>query len=200
MAMKKIFVLLLLCIYWFLGCSAQKTVIVLLPDPDGHFGELEIRNKKGSSSINRAGYSVSVSSGKAPKPSVMMAEKEIRRVFADALAAEPPPPAKFILYFLWDSTDLTPESRSSIKEIIAEIENRSSTDIQVTGHTDRSGTKEFNLVLSRRRAEKVRDRLVAEGVALETISMAFHGEENPLIQTAENVPEPRNRRVEVIVR
>jgi len=200
MAMKKQFVLLLLCIFWFWGCSAQKTVIVLLPDPDGHFGELEISNKKGASSINRAGYSVSVSSGKAPKPAVMMAEKEISRIFAGALAAEPAPPARYILYFLHNSTELTPDSRSSIKEIIAEIKKRASTDIQVTGHTDRSGAKEFNLVLSRRRAEKVRDLLVAEGIALETISMAFHGEENPLIQTAENVPEPRNRRVEVIVR
>jgi outer membrane protein OmpA-like peptidoglycan-associated protein len=46
----------------------------------------------------------------------------------------------------------------------------------------------------------VRDLLIAEGIAPATIRLAFHGEGNPLIQTADNVPEPRNRRVEVIVR
>lgn len=68
------------------------------------------------------------------------------------------------------------------------------------GHTDRSGAKEFNMALSRRRAQRVRDLLVAEGIAPAAIRLAFHGEGNPLIPTADNVPEPRNRRVEVIVR
>ena len=49
--------------------------------------------------------------------------------------------------------------------MIAEIEKRASTDIDVIGHTDRSGAKEFNMALSRRRAERVRDLLVAEGIA-----------------------------------
>ena len=87
-----------------------------------------------------------------------------------------------------------------IKEIITEIDKRASSDIEVIGHTDRSGTDDFNMQLSRNRAEKVRDLLLAASIAHETIRVAFHGEGNPLVHTADNVPEPLNRRVEVIVR
>ena len=200
MAGKKTFVLLLLSVLWIGGCATGKTVVVLLPDPDGHAGKIEVSNKDGTRDINQAGYAVSVSSGNAPQPAGKMSEKEIKHIFAKALAVEPAPPAKYILYFFLDSIELKPDSRASTKEIISEIEKRASTDIEVIGHTDRSGDAEFNMALSRRRAESVRDVLVAAGYAPATIRMAFHGEGNPLIQTADNVHEPLNRRVEVIVR
>lgn len=185
---------------WIVGCATGKTVVVLLPDPDGQVGEIEISNKEGTRNINQVGYAVSVTSGNAPQPAVKMSEKEIKRIFAKALVAEPAPPARYILYFFWDSIELKPDSRETIKEIITEIEKRVSSDIEVIGHTDRSGTDEFNMELSRRRAERVRNLLVAADIAPAAIRAAFHGEGNPLIQTVDNVSEPRNRRVEVIVR
>jgi len=191
---------LLLSALWLGGCANGNTVVVLLPDPDGHAGEVEVSNKDGTRSINEAGYAVSVSSGNAPQPAVKMSETEINDIFAQALAVEPPPPEKYILYFFLDSIELKPDSRASMKAIISEIEKRASTDIEVIGHTDRSGDEEFNMALSRRRAESVRDLLVAAGIAPAAIRTAFHGEGNPLIQTADNVHEPLNRRVEVIVR
>lgn len=190
----------MLSAFWLGGCASGNTVVVLLPDPDGHAGEVEVSNKDGTRSINEAGYAVSVSSGNAPQPAVKMSEKEFNDIFAQALAVEPPPPAKYILYFFLDSIELKPDSRASMKAIISEIEKRASTDIEVIGHTDRSGDEEFNMALSRRRAESVREVLVAAGYAPTAIRMAFHGEGNPLIQTADNVHEPLNRRVEVIVR
>jgi outer membrane protein OmpA-like peptidoglycan-associated protein len=201
MAANKTFILLLLFgAVWIVGCATGKTVVVLLPDPDGQAGEIEISNKDGTSSITQAGYAVSVTSGNAPQPAAKMSENEIKRIFAKALVATPAPPAKYILYFFWDSIELIPDSRAAIKEIITEIEKRASTDIEVSGHTDRSGTDEFNMDLSRRRAEKVRDLLVAANIAPAAIRVAFYGEGVPLIQTADNVLEPRNRRVEVTVR
>jgi outer membrane protein OmpA-like peptidoglycan-associated protein len=177
-----------------------KTVLVLLPDPDGHVGEIQIRNKHGSRIINQAGYAVSVSSGNAPQPPVIMPEEEVKQIFADALDAVPLPSTRFILYFVWESTELKPNSRATIKEIIDEIRKRASTEISVSGHTDRAGSNEFNIALSRKRAEYVRDLLIAEGIAPEAISVASHGEGNPIIKTPDNVREPRNRRVEVIIR
>ena len=88
---------------WLGGCATGKTVVVLLPDPDGHAGEVEVSNKDGTRSINEAGYAVSVSSGNAPQPAGKMSEKEIKHIFAKALAVEPAPPAKYILYFFLDS-------------------------------------------------------------------------------------------------
>ena len=190
----------MLSVLWLGGCATGKTVVVLLPDSDGHAGEVEISNKDGTRNINQAGDAVSVSSDNAPQPAGKMSEKEIKHIFAKALAVEPAQPAKYMLYFFLDSIELKPDSRASMKAIISEIEKRASTDIEVIGHTDRSGDEEFNMALSRRRAESVRDLLVAAGIAPAAIRMAFHGEGNPLIQTADNVHEPLNRRVEVIVR
>jgi len=197
---KKFFILLLLGALWITGCATGKTVVVLLPDPDGQVGEIEISNKDGTTNIDQVGHAVTVTSGNAPQPAVKMSEKEIKRIFAKALVAEPAPPARYILYFFWDSTRLKPDSRVAIKEIITEIEKRVSNDIEVIGHTDRSGTDEFNMALSRRRAERVRDLLVVADIAPAAIRVTFHGEGNPLIPTIDNLLEPRNRRVEVIVR
>jgi outer membrane protein OmpA-like peptidoglycan-associated protein len=200
MAAKKALVLLMLSALWLGGCATGKTVVVLLPDPDGQAGEIEVSNKEGTTSLNQAGYAVSVSRGNAPQPAARMSEKEIKHIFAKALAVEPDAPAKYILYFFLDSIELKPDSRASMKEIIAEIEKRASSDVEVIGHTDRSGDAEFNMTLSRKRAEKVRNLLIAAGIAPAAIRVTFHGEGNPLIQTADNVHEPLNRRVEVIVR
>ncbi len=192
--------LLLLVVFVINGCATGKTVLVLLPDADGKVGSIEISNKYGSKTIDQTGYAISVSSNKAPPTPIIMPAEEVKRIFAEALVAEPLPPAKHILYFFWDSSNLRPDSLSVMQEIIVEIKKRVSTDISVNGHTDRSGLNEFNLGLSRRRAKKVRDLLVAGGVSPEAISVASHGEGNPLIKTADNVPELRNRRVEVIIR
>jgi outer membrane protein OmpA-like peptidoglycan-associated protein len=200
MTKSKSFIFLLLGALWIVGCATGKTVVVLLPEPDGQVGEVEISNKDGTSNITQAGYAVSVTRDNAPQPAVKMSENEVRSIFAKALVAEPAPPAKYILNFFWDSTELKPDSRKTIKEIITEIEKRASSDIEVVGHTDRSGADEFNMTLSRERAERVRDLLVAANIAPATIRVGFHGEGNPLILTADNVPESRNRRVEVIVR
>ena len=197
---KKTIILLLLSAFWLGGCASGNTVVVLLPDPDGHAGEVEVSNKDGTRSINEAGYAVSVSSGNAPQPAVKMSEKEFNDIFAQALAVEPSYPSALRDLGLLDSIELKPDSRASMKAIISEIEKRASTDIEVIGHTDRSGDEEFNMALSRRRAERVRNLLVAAGIAPAAIRVAFHGEGNPLIQTADNVHEPLNRRVEVIVR
>jgi len=200
MKKNKASILLLLGALWIVGCATGKTLVVLLPDPDGQVGEIEISNKDGTRNINKAGYAVAVTKDNAPQPPVKMSDNEINSIFAKALVAEPAPPAKYILYFFWDSSQLKPDSLVTIGEIITEIEQRASSDIEVIGHTDRSGTDKFNMGLSRRRAERVRGLLVAANVAPAAIKIAFHGEGNPLIQTVDNMPEPLNRRVEVIVR
>jgi len=200
MIKNKSIIFLLLGAFLITGCATGKTVVVLLPDPDGKVGQAEISNKEGTSKVTQAGYAVSVSNDSAPQPPVEVSENEVKSIFAKAMVAEPVPPAKYILYFFWNSTELKPDSRKAIKGIIIEIEKRASSDIEVIGHTDRSGADEFNMTLSRKRAVKVRELLVAANVAPAAIIVGFHGEGNPLITTVDNVPEPRNRRVEVIVR
>jgi outer membrane protein OmpA-like peptidoglycan-associated protein len=69
----------------------------------------------------------------------------------------------------------------------------------VVGRTDRTGSADLNLRLSRRRAEAVRTALVARGVPAERIRVEAVGEGNPLVGTADGVAEPLNRSAEVII-
>ena len=68
-----------------------------------------------------------------------------------------------------------------------------------TGHTDKSGPDSYNMALSLRRANTVKDALVREGVPATAISVIGKGETQPLVQTADGVREPQNRRVEIVI-
>jgi outer membrane protein OmpA-like peptidoglycan-associated protein len=68
------------------------------------------------------------------------------------------------------------------------------------GHTDTEGTRKMNQQLGMERAMEIKKLLVAQGIDPRIIEVTSHGEGNPLIKTPDDVPEPRNRRVEVILR
>lgn len=70
--------------------------------------------------------------------------------------------------------------------------------VVITGHTDRVGSATSNLELSRRRAEAVRDALVARGVPGNLLSVHGAGEADPFVPTADGAAEPQNRRVDII--
>ena len=185
----------------FTGCCPRRTTVVLVPDPDGHIGKVEIQTKGGEQILSESGQAVVVKNEKDPPPSpTVFDEQKIRSIFGKALDAEPPVPEKFILYFKIDSTELLADSTPLIPEIIACIHQRNSFDISINGHSDRVGSDEHNLSLSAQRTDHIRDLLIKEGIDEKYITMTSHGEGNPLIPTEDGVSEPRNRRVEVIVR
>ncbi len=67
----------------------------------------------------------------------------------------------------------------------------------IAGYTDLSGTQQYNLALSKRRADTVKSALVKDGVPASAIDAKWFGEENPRVPTANGVREPQNRRVEI---
>jgi outer membrane protein OmpA-like peptidoglycan-associated protein len=83
---------------------------------------------------------------------------------------------------------------------MAAIILRESRDIGIHGHSDRTGSAEKNLDLSLRRAVAVENILLQHGINRGYLEVRSHGEGNPLVPTADGVDEPRNRRVEVVVR
>jgi outer membrane protein OmpA-like peptidoglycan-associated protein len=127
-------------------------------------------------------------------------EQEARQAFGAALEAQPGRPTSFVVYFLEGRDELTPDSRAVLPRILDEIARRPAPEIVVIGHTDRVGAVPYNDVLSLRRAERVRDELVKVGIAADRIRVEGRGEREPLVPTADEVPEPRNRRVEIDVR
>ena len=84
--------------------------------------------------------------------------------------------------------------------MFAEIASRPVPDVLVIGHTDTVGSDAVNDALSRQRAEVVRKALIARGIAAENIVVVGRGKREPIVPTADGVAEPRNRRVEIIVR
>lgn len=197
--MLRLILILMTCLF-MAGC-AQKTTFVLLPDPGGKVGKIMISNQRGTRTLDQARqYLVVRSKTDSPDKVSTMDEAEIMAIFGRALGIQPLPPAKFLLYFEPESFQPLPASESEIPKILQAIKDRHSMDISVNGHTDLKGKDDYNYTLSFLRAQHVRSMLEEQGVAPSTISTTSHGSNNPLVPTADNVPEPRNRRVEVIVR
>lgn len=176
-------------------------MVVLLPDPDGKVGRVVVSNKGGTQVLKNAGHMVEVpDADKAPLPPVAMDAGQIGRNFGEAMSLVPPPPIHFILYFKTDTTELTEESRKLLAQVLPTTVERRSTDVSVVGHTDTTGTREYNCNLGMERALLIKKILVSLGSDPAYIEVTSHGEGNPLVKTADEVPEPRNRRVEVVVR
>lgn len=173
----------------------------MIPDPDGNVGQLVVANESGQRVLSEANQSVQVKDRNSPPGEVTkLNPDEIRSVFADALAAQPPQPARFILYFVNDSTELVRESKSLVPQVVQTIRKRGSVDIVISGHTDTVATKTHNYALGLKRAKALYNILLANGVAADSISVTSHGEGNPLVKTADNVAEPKNRRVELVIK
>ncbi len=187
--------------FWLTACSTPRNVFVLLPEEDGSVGKITVSNAQGTQSLSKPWQATGMNSAKqAPIKPQQMDPTTVKAIFKDALAAQPLPPERFILYFKADSTDLTQDSQKLIPEVLQTIHERQSTDTSVIGHTDTSGAASYNLQLSRQRAEIIGRILSARGVAPDILEISSHGEGNPLVPTGDNVFEPRNRRVEITVR
>ncbi len=200
--MQRLLLSLLICLF-VAGCCPKnkKGTFVLLPDPDGKVGKISVVNEQGSQTLDQEGQSVQVSSKTAaPGDIKIMDEERIRSLFGKVLDIQPLLPAKFQLYFEFDSTQLKPESLKEIDKLVQAALDRKSMDISVNGHTDKSGDTAYNYQLSLQRAMLVQKLMVEKGIDIQLILTTSHGEGNPLVPTADNVQEPRNRRVEVIIR
>jgi outer membrane protein OmpA-like peptidoglycan-associated protein len=183
------------------ACSRDRCVVVLLPQPDGSTSQLLVSNQGGSRLLQEPNLATGIQSAKsAPSSPEPMDDQRIQKIFGDALMALPPPPIHFILYFKTDTTELTDESRKILSKVLPAIADHESTDVSVVGHTDRVGTRDYNFHLALDRAILVQKILLSLGINPKFIEVTSHGEDNPLIQTEDEVPEPKNRRVEVVVR
>lgn len=129
-----------------------------------------------------------------------MSEEDVKRLFGDALAALPPAPRDFTLHFQFESDALTEESTALVPEILRTVKELSVPEVVAVGHSDTMGDPRANLALGLKRAISVRDILIEAGLAPSTIEVTSHGEADLLVKTPDNIPEPRNRRVEITVR
>jgi len=177
------------------------TIIVLLPDADGSVGQVTITNASGTQVLSQ-GRQASAIQGttEAPSAPFVITENEVKEKFGKTLAALPPEPVRFILYFRLDSEDLTPESQALLPDFFRAVRERAPADVSIVGHTDTIADREYNYRLGLRRANRVADLLVVQGIDRRTLDIDSHGKDDLLVKTGDQVPEPRNRRVEITVR
>jgi OOP family OmpA-OmpF porin len=119
-------------------------------------------------------------------------------------AAPPPPPPQpqatsFMVFFDWDRSNLSQQALATIGQAAAAFKQKGSARITATGHTDTSGPADYNMALSLRRANAVKDALVRNGVPATAIAVIGRGEQGLLVPTPDGVREPQNRRVEIVL-
>jgi len=114
--------------------------------------------------------------------------------------ATPAPARTYLVFFDWDKADLTDRARQIIADAAQASTHVQTTQIEVDGHADLSGTPQYNQGLSMRRARAVGAELVKDGVPQNVIMIQAFGDTRPLVPTARGVREPQNRRVEIILK
>jgi outer membrane protein OmpA-like peptidoglycan-associated protein len=174
--------------------------VVLLPDEDGTTGRAHVSNEFGGVDLLAARQATVATSAGQPSPIRVMDAAEVTRVFGAALAAMPPAPRRFTLRFRFDSDELTDESRAMLPVILNAVKAYPLPEVAVVGHTDTLGDAKANVALGLKRAMSVERLLVLEGLDASIVAVSSHGEAELDVRTPNNTAEPRNRRVEIVVR
>jgi outer membrane protein OmpA-like peptidoglycan-associated protein len=188
-----------------LACTPHKSIFVLIPDPGGKVGRITVSNETGAVTLTTAGATAEIADGKiTPHVQKSISPEAIDATFHDAIKSYPRSSVRYTLYFKHGISELTESSQRSLTQIVnrinAAINDCHGCDILVVGHTDTNGSDAFNEKLGLARAKKMAEKLIDLGIPPDRTGVMSHGEKNLFISTADSVPEPRNRRVEVIVR
>lgn len=104
------------------------------------------------------------------------------------------PAQEFIVYFAWDRSELNADGQRVLDEAVAQARQCNVNGVVISGFTDTSGSPTYNLALSQRRANIVRDGLVSRGIGTDFISTEAAGESRLSKPTGDGVREPLNRR------
>jgi outer membrane protein OmpA-like peptidoglycan-associated protein len=186
------------CALLLAGCARQALFVVLPNEEGGGVGAITVDDGASRTTLNQPFASAESRAGKAAP--VAEERGNISVIFRNALLAQPVLPHRFRLYFIFGGDDLTPESVAAYRAVFDDIKQRAAYEVEVIGHTDTVGTPAYNQALSRARAAAMRDRLGRDGLDTGAISIAGRGKLDLLVPTADQTPEPRNRRVEILVR
>ncbi|MEX3947738.1 OmpA family protein [Paraburkholderia sp. EG287B] len=180
------------------ACSTPDK-ITLLPNPDGSVGNVIVHSGSKTQVIDKAYTRADVSKGGAIEQTAGN-KAAVETQYGDLLAAEPPRPRTFTINFVFDSaTQLAPESTATVAELKKVLASWPAPHLTVVGHTDMAGSQEFNDRLSMRRAQSVASFLVKSGIPAQQIEVAGRGKREPLVHTADGVPNQANRRAVITV-
>ena len=156
-----------------------------------------------SPTLNWTAYGTNIN-GSYPNNNFSVMASLQYKLGAPAVPPPPPPapavaPPSFMVFFDWDRANLSQQALNTIRQAADAYKAKGQARITATGHTDTSGPEAYNMALSLRRANAVKDALVRDGVPAQAITVIGMGEKGLLVQTGDGVREPQNRRVEIVI-
>jgi OOP family OmpA-OmpF porin len=131
--------------------------------------------------------------------------KPCRDEFNAAMAQLAPPPMQavspnqYVVLFDFDKSNINKAGQAVIEQALADAQKMGNVSISATGHADRAGSEDYNMALSLRRADSVREALIAGGISADKITVAGRGESEPAVPTPDGVKEQANRRVVIVL-
>jgi OOP family OmpA-OmpF porin len=102
--------------------------------------------------------------------------------------------------FDFDKATLRPEAQRELASVVQEMQDNRTLQAELVGHADAVGSDEYNIGLSRRRAEATKNHLVSRGIAADRIKTAWKGEREPIAPNTSKEGRAQNRRVEITLR
>ncbi len=126
----------------------------------------------------------------------------VRLAFGEKAAPAPvvaPQPKNYLVFFDFDKSNLRQDAQEIVATAAKDAIDGKAVSLDVVGHADRSGSDEYNMGLSERRANTVKGELVTLGVPESAIRITWKGESEPLVATADGVREPQNRRASITI-
>ncbi|MFV0679365.1 OmpA family protein [Ottowia sp.] len=179
------------------GCAPAARV-TLLPQEGGKTGAVEVNANQKDTVLSQPYQSAAV--GRSDVEIEQLDAKDVQKRYGTLLSVQPGGAERFTLYFMPGGTELTPESTSELAGILTHATERPGGELIITGHTDRVGKLEANDALSLWRAQTVRELVIGRGFNASRVDAVGRGEREPVVPTEDEVDEPKNRRVEIVVR
>lgn len=104
----------------------------------------------------------------------------------------------YLVLFEWGSDDISAQAQALLDDAASRYQICPRAQLMLAGHADRSGSDQYNVGLSQRRAANVRAYLAGRGIPDRAMTTVALGESRPRVETADGDREPQNRRVEII--
>ena len=194
-----------LALFGLSGCASPPkpphpvVKVVLLPQPGQQATGVVVQTGDTVETLTQP-YLRASSVGRQPPTVDEVAPEQVQKTYAPLFSIAPPHGVRYLLYFQPGTTRLTADSQAELPRIQAETGRHPGVEILVVGHTDTTGSQEANDALSLRRAREVGKLLAQSGLPADRIEAIGRGERELAVPTADEVDEPLNRRVEILVR
>ena len=182
-----------------LAACAPATRVVLLPQEGVPTAAVEVQSQSTHVVLAKP-YQVAEVRERGEVEQKQTDARDVQKRYGQLLSVQPAAEQRFTLLFMPGGAQLTPESSAALADVLARATERPGGEVIIIGHTDRVGSVESNDTLSLQRAQAVRQLVIDRGFDPNRVEAVGRGEREPVVQTADEVEEPKNRRAEIVVR